>query len=235
MKDTKHNTTPLQLTPLFLEAAQIPEILDLQQIVYDDLGDHEKAFIVPKDLGKLTHHFNSGGAGFGLSNGIHMIAQSLIYMPQNSDARAGVLGVPVHSNKLQSSVIQGLLVHPHFRGNKLAHHLVQTWKDFMISLDKPHILAEVATENIQSWAVFLDKGLLIACHAYDPEDQIDLYTLHGNLHQPTTPCDPEYLVNMHNIETIKDLLAQGYVGHVWEKGLIPHIGFSPAERIGYGL
>lgn len=235
MNDLTQYFTSLALSASALDATHISAILDLQKIVYDDLAQDEKAYIVPKDFGKLTHHFNSGGTGFGLHNGAQMIAQGLIYMPQAPDAKNGVMVMPPSSEKTKSSVIQGLLVHPHFRGNKLAHTLVQIWKDYMTTLDKPHVLAEVATENIQSWAVFLDHGLSISCHVYDPDDEVDLYILHGNLHQPIKPCTPMHLVNMHDLDTIKSLLADGHVGHAWQKGPVPHIGFSPAERVGYGL
>jgi GNAT superfamily N-acetyltransferase len=216
----------IDLDTTFLNATYIPSMLELQGIVYDHLQTAEKKNIVPKDGKKLAQLFNAGSTAMGIFDKGVLIAQSIMHAPQTETDKAGVMA-PIHGLPLvQTNVLQGVIVHPQYRGKKIAHHMVEFCKHAMRDQYRPHTLAEVVASNVQSWAVFLDQGFHIHSHVYDPDDEVDLYIMHCNMNTPSTLHAVEYSLPMNDIEGIKSLLGKGYKGHCWQNGPVPSIGFS---------
>ena len=228
------STQPVQSLSLssgFLTAADIHMILSLQALVFQSLDGVEKKYIVPKDAAKLESHFQKGGKAIGLFDDQQLVGQCILHLPINENDKPGVMVSPLSDQEeADSSVIQGLVVAPHYQGQNLAHFLVHVWKQAMVDLEKPHILSEVVVSNIKSLAVFLNMGLQIKVCTYDPEDEVFLYILHANLHKEqgivsSLPTAIKF-VDYTDINTIKSMLEDGYIGHCWKKGNPSQLGFS---------
>jgi hypothetical protein len=61
-------------------------------------------------------------------------------------------------------------VHPDWRGNDLAQHLLQTALVQPLARIADHVFAQISVENGRSWDLFLRSGFGVVAAALDPQD-----------------------------------------------------------------
>lgn len=238
---TTHTGKPLHL--VFLDKSHINTILAVQDHIYTSLPEAHKAFILPKSAAFFAKHFETGGHILGAVSEKELVAQAIILNPSKDHPKTGMTDMaPLDGEPEDITVLQGLLVRPSYRGQKIAHMLGQAWLDIAQAESKTNLLCEVAMPNSHSWAVFLDLGLHIVSAGIDPDDGTKLYNMHHTTHGLKTAfrdaatgqkiCG-EKTLKMDEEDRISALLAEGYVGCGWHMHTEPVIHFKPRQESDY--
>ncbi len=233
---TLRNEQPYDV--VHLNSAHIPPILKLQEIVESSLPDSQKTFIFPKTRSFFQTHFEKTNPVIGVISNGTLIAQSIIRYPtaERPDTGMGEMRPVDTPNKV--SVIQGMLVHPDARGQKIAHTMTKSWIDLVKQADRTHLLAKATADNSSSWAVFLDSGMHIVSMEADPRDKSAVYNMHTNVEQITHNFNqltglesPDKIIPMQDIHSIESALGDGLIGHAWDRnGGKPLVHFSHGDK-----
>ncbi len=162
-------------------SADIPAILHLQKTVMDQLGDEEQSYLVPKDRAFFEKHFASDNIVLGIKVDGQLVAQAVIVNPSAKNPKTGMTDMPGCIKPHKVTVIQGVIVHPDFRGNRLMTEMVDAWLDIARAQGRIHAIAEVTAENHFSWSVFMKEGLQLHSIGYDREDAVHLFNMHANV------------------------------------------------------
>lgn len=205
--------------------ADIDAILALQDVVMDDLTEEEQVYVVPKDRAFFEKHFANGGLVLGVFCGGRLVAQSVIVNPTRANPKTGMTDMPARMAVHKVTVIQGVIVHPELRGNRLMTVMVDAWLDIARRDGRCHAIAEVAAGNHFSWKVFMKEGLQLHSIGYDPEDAVHLYNMHARVNglikrrlQPefntvaARPPESSVVCKAGNLEQQKKLLGKGFRG-----------------------
>jgi RimJ/RimL family protein N-acetyltransferase len=214
---------------VLLSADNIPQILALQDIAFKDLSAHEQSFLLKKSQNFFEKHFAADNLVLGIVHEGQLIAQSIIVNPTAAHPKTGMVDMPLEVPVSKVSVIQGVIVHPDYRGNHLMTAMVDAWLAVAHLQKRTHVLAEVARDNAFSWSVFLKEGLQIHSIGTDPADNTEVYNIHANV----TPLIRKRLKHAFNKNSVRNtvecpqsdvdlqkaLLEQGYAG----------IKFNPAN------
>lgn len=180
----EHGTLPRNGRPYhvqLLDDTHLGDVLRLQQKVFDDLPDDKKAYILPKDRKFFAGLAQKGHAMLGIFSGGKLIAQSIIINPSQKHPETGMVDMPPMGRPDTMTVLEGVLVDAAHRGNKLMHKMVKHWLDIAHHNGRKHAIAEIATENMPSWSVFLDEGLTLHSIGTDPDDGTKLYNAHETI------------------------------------------------------
>lgn len=167
-------------------AADIDAMLALQAVVMDTLSSEEKSYLVPKDRAFFEKHFASDNLVLGIKVDGQLVAQSVIVNPTRKNPKTGMTDMPGRLAPERVTVIQGVIVHPDFRGNRLMTRMVDAWLNIARSEGRRHAIAEVTSDNHFSWSVFMKEGLHLHSIGYDPEDAVHLYNMHASVKQLIT-------------------------------------------------
>jgi ribosomal protein S18 acetylase RimI-like enzyme len=166
-----------------LEGADLNSVLALQDKTREALPSDMKMFILPQSI---AYFQNLLMRQTGIMVGIHaqtpagsvLIAQMALMGPivlrdaiaqnfitYNSEA-------PFHHAGLTDSVVicKSMAVHPDWRGNDLAQHLVSFALTLPFTRVADHVFAQISVGNKRSWDVFARQGFGIVAAAYDPKD-----------------------------------------------------------------
>lgn len=160
------------LTIQFLSAADAEHMYKLQQQVYESLAQDQKGFIVPKSEGYFREHFARGkNFAIGVFVDDILVGQCLCVAPDEQFPATGMVDMaPLNCQIDKISVIQGLLVLPHYRGKGIGKLLIEQWYQACRGYGKTHLLVETAVANHHSWSLFLDAGIPIVSRGIDSED-----------------------------------------------------------------
>lgn len=209
--------------------ADIDAMLALQATVMNDLSAEEKSYLVPKDRAFFEKHFASDNIVLGVVVDGKLVAQAIIVNPTSKNPKTGMTDMPGNLPPEKVTVIQGVIVHPDYRGNRLMTEMVDAWLKIAQFEGRRHAIAEVSTTNHFSWSVFLKEGLHIHSIGYDPADAVYLYNMHANVKKlinarlkpafnavaprggKNMPC------NVTNIEAQKTLIARGFNGVAFDR------------------
>lgn len=207
-------------TPLDIDA-----ILALQDVVMDDLSEEEQVYVVPKDRAFFEKHFAAGGLVLGVFCEGRLVAQSVIVNPTKENPKTGMTDMPARLSPHKVTVIQGVIVHPDLRGNRLMTVMVDAWLDIARRDGRCHAIAEVASENHFSWKVFMKEGLQLHSIGYDAEDAVHLYNMHARVNglikqrlKPEfnavapRPTPAGIACDARDLSRQKDLLKKGFRG-----------------------
>ena len=195
-----------------MDKQSIPQLLGLQQTVYDALDDDKKRFILPKSKGYLTSHFANGSTAIGIGiNGKH-VAQALIAMPSEKNPNTCLIDFDLQHPLEELSVIQGLLVHPDFRGLKLGQLMIEVWIKIAEEAQKKYCMAETETRNHYSWGLFLDAGVPIISTGHDAEDGADLFHHCHEIGAHVSDPEISHELDSQDFQTIRHFSQQGFIG-----------------------
>lgn len=209
-----------------LDADCLDEIMGLQQKIIDSLPDDQKSFILPKSRTFFENHFKRGAnTMIGIYCEGELIAQSIVLNPSAAHPETGMVDMALVDKPETLSIIEGVLVDPAFRGNRLMEEMVGHWIDYAEQIGRKHVIAEIAIDNPYSWGVFLDKGLTLHSTGTDPDDGTELYNAHESIanirskqlsgvfnhYAEKKTCDA------HDLDTQKELLKQGFKGVAYDR------------------
>lgn len=184
-----------------LTKQQIPEILALQSKVIDDLKPEEKSFVLSKDKDFFEKHFDDGNDMLGIIVDGKLIAQSILLYPSDENPKTGMVDMDAVANPNETSVMQGVLVDADYRGNHLMDMMIGHWMDHATSKGRTHLLSEIETHNIASWASFMKGGMNLHSIGTDPDDGAILYNAH--IKQEDMPAKKESIAGLFNIAAKK--------------------------------
>ncbi len=164
-----------------LSPSDIPKILKLQDEVFDSLTADEQNFLLRKDKSFFENHFAHGNIVLGIVSDGKLVAQSVILHPTSAHPKSGMTDMALDAKPEEVTVLQGVIVHPDYRGNKLMTFMVDEWLALANQQGRKHALAEVTTENFFSWSVFMKEGLGIHSLGCDKSDGTDLYNMYAEV------------------------------------------------------
>ncbi len=205
-----------QFALVALTAAHMEQILALQEAAFKSLAADEQHYLLQKDRGFFTRHFAHGGAVIGVVADGKLVAQSIVFNPSAAHPASGMTDMAISAQPEQLTVLEGVVVDPAYRGNKLMDVMVRHWLGQAAQNGRTEALAEVAVENAFSWSVFLKEGLHIESLGTDPADNSVLYNLHGHIPDLkaafNTAAKKQEDVSTSDLARQKELLAQGHKG-----------------------
>lgn len=222
LKTSRLKKTGEDFSIVTLCPADIPQMLALQNDVFLDMTKEEQNFLLRKDRKFFEDHFANGNPVLGIISGGKLVAQSIVVNPTAAHPKSGMTDMTLDATPEQITILQGVIVHPDFRGNKLMTYMVDEWLDIAKKEGRKHAIAEVATGNFYSWSVFMKEGLSIHSLGHDDKDGADLYNMHAKV-QPMIKqrLKPEFNkasklpsveVAASDLESQKTLTKAGFVG-----------------------
>ncbi len=221
-----------------LRSKHIDHLLALQEIIYDDLPDEHKVFILPKSRQFFEDHFNRGNPMIGVIANDELIAQSIVLNPTKKYPKTGMVDMEEVGPPESVTVIQGMLVRPEFRGQKIAHVMADAWINISKKDGRFNALSETAIDNSKSWAVFLDMGMHMVSMGVDPEDGTKVYNIHNRVQRVashfntvTLGIAPQKVISMDDVSAITQAFEEGHIGHGWVKDVQPVLHFSKPENL----
>jgi ribosomal protein S18 acetylase RimI-like enzyme len=205
-----------------LSAKNIDAILALQDIIFDSLSEQEQSFLLRKNEEFFEKHFAAGNIVLGVVHNGQLVAQSVVVNPTAQNPKTGMVDMVLDAQPWQVTIIQGVVVHPAYQGNRLMSEMVDAWLAIAEKQGRTHAIAEVAVGNYYSWSIFMKEGLHIHSMGVDPADGTELY----NIHAKVAPLVKKRLQPDFNkagaknsikcshadIEAQKKLLSSGYKG-----------------------
>lgn len=209
-------------TLVILTKDHLDQILALQDKVFNSLSEAEKTFILKKEPSFFEKHMDQGNILLGVVHDGELIAQSILLNPTKEHPKTGMVDMKLPSRADKITVIQGVIVDPDFRGNKLMTTMVDTWLDISKKARRKDAISEVTVENHYSWSVFLKEGMHIHSIGTDPADGTLVYNMHGHVEGwikerlsakfNTAAAKKTVACPMADIEGQKKLLKKGYIG-----------------------
>ncbi len=166
---------------VLLSGQHIDQILSLQDTVFDTLSAEEQGFLLKKNRAFFENHFSNGNAVLGIVHGGHLIAQSIIVHPTSKNPKTGMVDMTLNAPTDKITLLQGIIVHPDYQGNRLMTVMVDAWLTLAKEQRRTHALAEVAVGNVYSWSVFLREGLHIHSLGRDTADGTQVYNIHARV------------------------------------------------------
>ena len=225
------NNTVLKTSPMkkaagnyalvLLQPKDIGAMLELQAEIFAALPPEQESYLHHKDEKFLSKHFASGNIALGIVHNGKLVAQSIVVNPTAANPDTGMTDPDLKIIPQKSTIIQGVVVHPNYRGNNLMTVMVDEWLAIAKSQKRTHAYSEVTVENHHSWSVFLKEGLHITGIAHDPVDNSTVYDMHASVTHLikqrakadfnkaatiSAPCHASQLLAQ------KALLRKGYVG-----------------------
>ncbi|MBI3440284.1 MAG: GNAT family N-acetyltransferase [Proteobacteria bacterium] len=224
---------------VLLAASHIDSILALQEVVFATLSDQSQAFLLRKDKDFFEQHFARDSLVLGIIHDGQLVAQSVVVHPTTAHPKTGMVDMALDVPVENITVIQGVIVHPDYQGNRLMTALVDTWLELAEKQGRTHAIAEVAVDNYYSWSIFLKEGMEIDSIGEDPADGTQVY----NFHAQVSPLLEKRLKPAFNkasaknsvpsqssdLEQQKDLLSRGYKGVSFDAASNV-IAFKPPEQ-----
>jgi predicted GNAT family N-acyltransferase len=172
----------------------IEHMINLQKTVHDSLSAEEKSFLLPKSKDFFAEHFVQGNHVIGILCNNVLIAQSIIVNPTEGHSVMAVVDIPVQEQKAeqisvqpkaeQISILQGVVVHPDYRGNKLMNEMVGAWLTLAGQLGREHASARVHTDNQASLTVFLKEGFTVHSTTQRPNEDTFVHNLYHSVAPP---------------------------------------------------
>lgn len=205
-----------------LTVAHIDAILELQDAVISSLAPQEKTYLIKKDRTFFERHFKNGNAVLGALHNGYLVAQSVVVNPTAANPKSGMVDMCLDATPDQITILQGVITHPSYRGNRLMTVMVDAWLEIAKNEGRIHALSEVDVNNHYSWSVFMKEGMELHSVGFDPADQATVYNMHADVPElmkrrlapdfnaaakrPTVECARS------NLSAQKKLLSAGFRG-----------------------
>ena len=207
---------------VYLTAADLDDVMQLQQTVYDGLSDAEKNFILPKSRQHLTEIFNRGSFMMGVKHEGKLVAQAIVLNPTAAHPETGMVDMRPVGTPETTSVLQGVLVHPDSRGMRLGKILCTAWIKVCRQSGRHNVMAETALPNVHSQSIFFAHHMPMVSLGIDPSDGTIVCNHYADLHKPAPGFARAagYGVRMDNVTLIGRLFDDGYIAlrHKKHKG-----------------
>jgi len=162
LKNKNSGLTEVQYEIRILDTSYMPQIMELQQLVINNLLRKDTLQPFPADF--MEEHLGSKGFVLGVLSGNNLLAFRNVYFPDINDEEWN-LGIdlefpPEIRNRVAN--LQMVCVHPAYRGNSIAatmnKHAIRIIKDLGIHR---HVCATVSPYNFWNIRILLDSGFII--------------------------------------------------------------------------
>lgn len=199
----------------------IDHVVALQQSVHSGLSDDQKAFLVERDHAYFKKHFERGHLVLGVVHGDKLVAQALMTLPTAQFPETGMTDMPLPAAPENIAVLNGVVVHPDYRGNNLQTVLADARITLAGVQGRHHIISEIAAENCYSWHNLMQKGLSIHSMTHDKNDGTPLYNMHADISKKGRSLSSIFnrksgthrvVCGQDNLEVQQALLALDYKG-----------------------
>lgn len=180
-----------------LNKSHIDQIIKLQDQTYKMLKPEERTYIIPKDRAYLEKHFDTGNEVLGIIVDGKLIAQSVLQYPTKTITDKDMVAIPDGVDHKKTSIMQGVIVDPAFRGHHLMQIMIEHWIDHAEAKGRTDLLATIDTANIASWSSFMKGGMNLYFAGVDPNDGGKIYNAHEKVNNiPLKKSDLSCLFNL---------------------------------------
>lgn len=214
----------------------LPAVMKLQADVFAALKPHEKNYILPKSAAALTGFLNGEkGQMVGMMAGGQLVAQGMLYYPQDQGAQSGMTDCPGWPEAPEKAgVVMGTIVHPASRGNHLYQKMHSALCDLAALQGRPDVMGETVAQNTYSWPGIFAVGGFIVSTGEDKSDGCQLFNYRfSDPHHPVLTGEPSLaLCPKTQFNEIGALLNEGKmigIGITPDTKLLlsPHDGWQP--------
>lgn len=161
-KNKNSELVEVQYEIRILNASYLPQIMELQQLIIENLLRKDTLQPFPADF--MKEHLGSKGFVLGVVSGNDLLAFRNVYFPEVNDTEWNLgfdLEFPSRVlNKVAN--LQMVCVHPSYRGNSIAatmnKHAIRIIKELGIH---DHVCATVSPYNFWNIKILLDSGFII--------------------------------------------------------------------------
>ena len=168
----------------FLSVDDIPEMIELQSIVIDDLKSrNQEHFIIERNASYFKQHVQAPSTILGLrSDKNRLVAQSIFHHSDSLNPDY-IKGLTLDDWKLCDpvSTLQGVIIHPDEQGKRLSSKMVDAWIGWARDKNYKHILTRIEVNNDKSIASFKRAGLEDVGKIVDARDNATVCVLHRRL------------------------------------------------------
>ena len=212
-KNNNSGLTEVQYEIRILDTSYLPQIMELQQLVINNLLRKETLQPFPADF--MEEHLGSKGFILGVLSGNKLLAFRNVYFPDMNDKEWN-LGIdlelpPGILNKVAN--LQMVCVHPSCRGNSIAaimnKHAIRIIKDLGIH---HHVCATVSPYNFWNIRILLDSGFIIKKLKQKYGGKLR-YIVHQELHSPLSfEPDCSQTVSLTDFTKQHEMFSNGWYG-----------------------
>lgn len=211
----------------FLDEDDLQEIIKLQEIVLNNLNDHELYHPASKEL--LQEYLRRHRSAIGVEIDESLVGFSCIHMPGGNEQNLG-RDIGMSPEDLEKAAnIQFTFVHPDYRGNAFQMKLIKHLLDIIKDLGYCHALCTVSPKNFHSLRNMFQNDLLIK-EITTKYGGLLRYILYKNINISSHPTWQDVItIESSDIEGQKKLLNEDYLGFNASKGsneILIHYGRS---------
>ncbi len=161
-KNENSGLTEVQYEIRILDASYLPQIMELQQLIIENLLRKDTLQPFPADF--MEEHLGRKGFVLGVLSGNDLLAFRNVYFPDINDTEWN-LGIDLEfPSRILNKVanLQMVCVHPSCRGNSIAvtmnRHAIRIIKELGIH---DHVCATVSPYNFWNIRILIDSGFII--------------------------------------------------------------------------
>ncbi|MDP9127521.1 MAG: GNAT family N-acetyltransferase [Pseudomonadota bacterium] len=221
--------------PEILGPEHLPEVLQLQEETRAALPDGQKMFVLPQEPAYFEKLLSrEAGLILGLRASGRLVAQIVLMGPMTLDEAIDKNAitrsdVTFHHAAPSESVIiaKSMAVHPEWRGNELAQHLLHTALSQPSTRIADHVFAQISVENTRSWELFLRNGFGIVAAALDPVDGKPRFVLQ----KPALDFSLHGIASVDDVDPLADFPA--VMRLTQREALIGRIDIGPASTLDF--
>ena len=174
-------TSKKHLTVKHLNAANLQDVLLLQENIIKGLHPDEKHFI----LQRTTQDYKKALSGhssniLGVFDKDKLIAQAVFILPKNNEKRDMAEFKPDIANE-DLVLYEAILVDPEYRGSNLMKRMLDYIEAHALDKGRKHAIIQIAVDNPASWINALKYGMQITKVDLDPYDGAKVIYLEKNL------------------------------------------------------
>ncbi|MBU0985749.1 MAG: hypothetical protein KKH68_00735 [Proteobacteria bacterium] len=214
----------------FLDERHMPQIMDLQEIIVNNLSRRDMLQAFSYDF--MKKHISPQGFIIGVFVGKRMVAFRNVYYPDSQDAEWN-LGIDIGLPAMELpgvANLQMVCVHPAFRGNLLAskmnRHALRLLKE---KNTHHHICATVSPYNFWNVRILLQSGFVIK-KLKDKYGGKIRYVVYQNLKKPMQfEVETSASARLNDIEEQKKLFNTGLCGVALEQ--IASLDCTPRDAL----
>ena len=149
-----------------LKRSDIPAIMQLQRNVLMALPMENRHFCKQRGFDAFARHLGANMPIFGIRHEFGLAAMVMLTDPA-SKAASNMQGYPIKESE-RALVIQGLLVDPASRGQRLSARMLDAASGYAVNAGKVALLAKIAQSNRASMETFCRNGFEKVATGVDP-------------------------------------------------------------------
>jgi len=194
-----------------LSAKDIDLVIALQDATRAALPEGHKMFVLPQPVSYFHNLLEQhNGAMIGIRSGGKLIAQMAVMgamtvedmIDQQKLTRNEIALHHAHPTDF-AVIAKSMAVHPDYRGNELSQHLLETALSLPLARRADHMFAQISTDNLHSWDIFLRQGFGIVAAAIDPNDNKPRFVVQ----KPTLGFAMHHMQTTGGIDAVNDFPA----------------------------